>query len=363
MAWPAGFPVERKLDPRTRTLLLIQPPPSMITSPFPQGAYRGAVGTSLTPELWSLLWGAAASSEHRARLCAVEWACDLFDFSDVAARRLCVTLCDDKVTAVRSAAARGLHPPPSASTTALADDSAATAIATATTTMTVSSKHPSFESFVLGALRDNVGPTASTRENIAPSPASLQELPPAALARALDFALECHKAHHRASGSDGAHSVKDAKRDDEVESEEAVAVFLSLIEDTLLSAPSATDGQHSHTQMVLLHRSAAVALRKLAAGDTGAAPGIARKFSPVKGVAAKLASRGPWLQQWLGHESSTEIREAFAETTGAAAAFMDPNAELVSLLRALVHKLKVTDLFIIRVLGMSRCIVQANFSV
>lgn len=171
----------------------------------------------------------------------------------------------------------------------------------------------------------------------------MQELPPAALAHALDFALECHRAHHRSSEGDGVHSVEDAGRDGGGESEEAVAVFLSLIEDTLMSAPSATDGQHSHTQMVLLHRSAAVALRKLAAGDTGAAYGMVGKFSPVKGVAAKLASRGPWLQQWLGHESSTEIREAFAETTGAAAVFMDPNAELVSLLRALVHKLKVTD--------------------
>ena len=314
----------------------------MITFPVPQGAYRGTVDTSLTPELWSLLWGAAASSEHRARLCAVEWACDLFEFSDVAARRLCVTLCDDKVTAVRSAAARGLHPPPRTSITSAADDSAATAIATATATVTISSKYPSFTSFVLGALRA-AGPTASTRKKTSPAPASLQELPPSALARALDFALECHKAHHRSSGSDDAHSVEAAARDGEVESEEAVAVFLALIEDTLLSAPSATDGQHSHTQMVLLHRSAAVALRKLAAGDTSTTPGMARRFSPVKGVAAKLASRGPWLQQWLGHESSTEIREAFAETTGAAAAFMDPNAELISLLRALVHKMKVTD--------------------
>lgn len=291
------------------------------------------------------MWGAAASSEHRARLCAVEWACDLFDFSDVAARRLCVTLCDDKVTAVRSAASRGLHPQSRASTSAPADDSAETAIVTAPAiaTATEPSSHPNFESFVLGALRDDAGPSATPRERSspAPAPASLQELPPAALARALDFALECHKAHHRPSGSDGAGSVEDAERDDRAESEEAVAVFLSLIEDTLMSAPSATDGQHSHTQMVLLHRSAAVALRKLAAGDTGAAPGTVQKFSPVKGVAAKLASRGPWLQQWLGHESSTEIREAFAETTGASAVFMDPNTELVSLLRALVHKLKV----------------------
>lgn len=316
------------------------PPPAMITSPFPQGAYRAAVGTSLTPELWCLLWGAAASSEHRARLCAVEWACDLFDFSDVAARRLCVTLCDDKVTAVRSAASRGLHPQSRASTTVPADDNAAIATATATASATKSSTHPKFKSFVLGALRDAVPPGSSSP---APAPASLQELPPAALARALDFALECHRAHHHSSGSDGALSVEDVEGGGEAENEDAIAVFLSLIEDTLMSAPSATDGQHSHTQMVLLHRSAAVALRKLAAGDTGAAPGTVKKFSPVKGVAAKLASRGPWLQQWLGHESSTEIREAFAETTGAAAAFMDPNAELVSLLRALVHKLKVTD--------------------
>ncbi|CAM9494930.1 unnamed protein product [Scytosiphon promiscuus] len=80
--------------------------------------------------------------------------------------------------------------------------------------------------------------------------------------------------------------------------------------------------------MVLLHRSAAVALQRLAAGE-------------VVGVAAKLASRGAWLQQWLGHEGSTEIREAFAETAGAAAEFMDPNSELVPFLRALGHKLKV----------------------
>lgn len=320
-----------------------------------QGAYRSAGGANLTSELWSLLWGAAASPEYRARLCAVEWACDLFDFSDVPARRLCVSLCDDKVTAVRSAASRGLHPPPlRASSFAGAAAAAADAAATAT-----SSRHPRFEAFVLGAMREEAAPSslALGRE---PGPASLQELPPAALARALDFALECHRAHGGGGGVDEDSSSQAAKGHGGDGIEEAVAVFLAVIESTLESAPSAADGQHGHAQMVLLHRSAAVALQKLAAGDVSGEPGAAflhdadgdhqdapspdaaaRSEAPIVGVAANLASRGPWLQQWLGHEVSTEIREAFAETTGAAAEFMEPDSELVPLLRALGHKLKV----------------------
>lgn len=280
-----------------------------------------------------MLWTASASPEYRARLAAVEWACDLFDFSDVAARRMCVSLCDDKITAVRNAASRGLHPNASAGAT--------------------SSRHPSFESFVLGALRDDSVPPVARKG--AGAPASLKELPPAALARALNFALECRKAHNGGGGG-GDDGMEDFERDGTGgDNEEAVTVFLSLIEATLMIAPSATDGQHGHAQTVLLHRSAAVALQKLAAGDA-AAPGgpqvdaegyeadpeaAAARSVPVAGVAAMLTSRGPWLQQWLGHEGSTEIREAFAETTGAAAEFMDPNTELVPLLRALGHKLKV----------------------
>lgn len=324
---------------------------------FMQGAYRSTGGDNLKSELWSLLWGAASSPEYRARLCAVGWACDLFEFSDVAARRLCISLCDDKVTAVRSAASRGLHPPTRASTSyaGAAESGAAT---TDSAEGAASSKHPRFEAFVLGAMRDAV-PSSLARGG-EPGPASLQELPPAALARALDFALQCDRAHGR--GSDGKdNSGEDCKGLDVVaasegedghKTEEAVAVFLSVIESTLASAPSATDGQHGHAQMVLLHRSAAVALQKLAAGDVTDEPGATflhptepdhreSGSAPAVGVAAKLASRGPWLQQWLGHEGSTEIREAFAETTGAAAEFMEPDSELVPLLRAVGHKLKV----------------------
>lgn len=281
-----------------------------------QNAYRGVDSVNVTSEIWLLLWAASSSSEYRARLCAVEWACDLFNFSDVAARRLCVTLCDDKVTAVQNSAARGLQP---AGGSGAADARL--------------SEYPTFGSFVLGALRDGAMPATS-----------VHDLSPAALARALNFALECRRMQTLRGG-------------DEREDDEAIAVFLSLIEATLRTAPSATDGQHSHAQVVLLHRSAAVAMKKLAAGDSNGVEGSyanaenninsARKFDaagmlPVSGLAAKLASRGPWLQQWLGHESSTEIRESFAATTGAAAEFMDPNAELVPLLRALGLKLKVS---------------------
>lgn len=275
----------------------------------------------------------------------MEWACDLFDFSDVAARRLCISLCDDKVTSVRSAASRGLHPPASTATTAAANDDSAK--------NSTPSAHPSFEAFVLGALRKNA--VQAVAGSGGAKPASVQDFPPVALARALDFALECRKAaSSRGRGGDNADLMDDDSPEDGKENEEAVNVFLALIEATLMSAPSATDGQHGHAQIVVLHRSAAVALRKLATGDSAglgdaqvdtegnkAVGQVASRSRPVAGVAAKLASRGPWLQQWLGHEGSTEIREAFAETTGAAAEFMDPNAELVPLLRALGHKLKV----------------------
>lgn len=326
---------------------------------FMQGAYRSTGGDNLKSELWSLLWGAASSPEYRARLCAVGWACDLFEFSDVAARRLCISLCDDKVMAVRSAASRGLHPPTRTSTSYASASESGTAT-TVSAEGAASSKHPRFEAFVLGAMRDEAVPSSLARGG-EPGPASLQELPPAALARALDFALQCHKAH--GSGSDGKTNSSDeddkkvdivtaSEGEDGHKTEEAVAVFLSVIESTLASAPSATDGQHGHAQMVLLHRSAAVALQKLAAGDVSDEPGATllqptdpdlqdSGSAPVVGVAAKLASRGPWLQQWLGHEGSTEIREAFAETTGAAAEFMEPDSELVPLLRVLGHKLKV----------------------
>ena len=300
------------------------------TYPTAQNAYRSAHGANLAPEIWSLLWAASSSPEYRARLCAVEWACDLFDFSNVAARRLCVSLCDDKVTAVRNAAARGLEPVGGGARP--------------------SSKHPTFESFVLGALRDGAMLGTRTVEGMADAGASIHELPPTVLARALNFAMECRRTRAGRGGGSGG---------DRVEDDEAVAVFLSLIEKTLMSAPSATDGQHGHSQMVLLHRSAAVALKKLTAGDIGDAVDshadtegnratnekfAARAMPSVSGVAARFASRGPWLQQWLGHEGSTEIREAFAETTGAASQFMDPDAEMVPLLRALVHKLKVCKL-------------------
>lgn len=310
-----------------------------------QGAYRSAAGGNLTSELWSLLWNAASSSEYRARLCAVEWACDLFDFSDVAARHLCISLCDDKVTAVRSAASRGLHPPSPTSVTAAANDGSVR--------NPTSSTYPSFKAFVLGALQE--GAVQGVARSGGAKPASVQELPPVALARALDFALDCRKAaFSRGRGGGNAEATKDPSREDGQENEEAVHVFVALIEATLMSAPSATDGQHSHAQMVVLHRSAAVALKKLAAGDSAglsdaqvdpegdeAVGQVASMSRSVTGVAAKLASRGPWLQQWLGHEGSTEIREAFAETTGAASEFMDPNTELVPLLRALGYKLKV----------------------
>eukprot|EP00752_Nemacystus_decipiens_P016287 g14566.t1 len=338
-----------------------------------KGAYRSAGAANLTSELWSLLWGAAASAEYRARLCAVEWACDLFDFSDVPARRLCVSLCDDKVTAVRSAASRGLHPPPPRTSSSIAGDAtggngtapavaatAATAAADAAASRSSSWRHPRFEAFVLGALREETAASSSPARGGEPAPATLQELPPAALARALDFALECHRAHGGVD-EDGRQQTAKGEREREG-TEEAVAVFLSVVESTLESAPSAADGQHGHAQMVRLHRSAAVALQRLAAGDAGSgergAPflhdddsghqgtpspddAVARSAAPIAGVAASLASRGPWLQQWLGHEVSTEIREAFAETAGAAAEFMEPDSELVPLLRALGLKLKV----------------------
>lgn len=287
------------------------------------------------------------------------------------ARRLCVSLCDDKVTAVRSAASRGLHPPPRTSSTfagSAEDGGGGGAAAAAATVSLAPSRHPRFEAFVLGAMREESVPSSLARGG-EPAPVSLQELPPAALARALDFALECHRAH-RGSDEDGSKATAKGEDGEGTEEKEAVAVFLSVIESTLESAPSATDGQHGHAQMVLLHRSAAVALQKLAAGDVGGGePGatfhhsdedhrgmptpdaaaavqaeeavLARSAAPIVGVAASLASRGPWLQQWLGHEASTEIREAFAETTGAAAEFMEPDSELVPLLRALGHKLKV----------------------
>lgn len=293
--------------------------------------------------------------EHRARLCAVEWACELFDFSNVAARRLCISLCDDKVTAVRSVASRGLHPPPH--TTPVASDGT-----TGNDIRGRSSSYPTFSAFVLGALRDD-NASAMARGG-GPAPVNCKDLPPAALARALDFALECRGAqsypHQHINTDSSSSSVTASMEYEGAENEvEAVDAFISLIESTLKSAPSATDGQHGHAQMVLLHRSASVALKKMAVGgsSTGvvspAAQGAAvadkvgggsetsTLLPPAIGVAKKLASRGPWLQQWLGHEASTEIREAFAEITGAAAMFMDPNGELVPLLRALRLKLEV----------------------
>lgn len=268
----------------------------------------------------------------------------------MAARRLCVSLCDDKITAVRSAASRGLQPPSPSSTVSEGDKNKRIP--------SVSLKYPSFGSFVLGALRAEAVPAMARGDGAVP--VSINELPPTALARALDFALECRQANsacsNGVSGGGEIDGMEDADEGIRRENDEAVGVFLSLIESTLASAPSATDGQHGHAQMVLLHRSAAVALQKLTAGDVAdpggsvpqedesgeeVVPEVAGRSIPVKGVAAKFAARGSWLQQWLGHESSTEIREAFAETAGAAAVFMDPEKELVPLLRGMGHKLKV----------------------
>ncbi|CAN0052379.1 unnamed protein product, partial [Discosporangium mesarthrocarpum] len=169
----------------------------------------------------------------------------------------------------------------------------------------------------------------------------------------MDFALECRgevgirvvRVKGPGGGRvDGKMEVNGAGEGEE--EEEAVSVFMGLIESALGRSVSATDDHQVNAQTILiLHRSAANALWRLVdpvaatmvgpgAGDRAAGPRAA------KGVAARLASRGPWLQQWLGDESSTGVREAFAGVTGVVAGFMDPNKELVPLLRALSLKLK-----------------------
>lgn len=284
----------------------------------------------------------------------------MFEFSNVAARRLCLSLCDDKVTAVRSAASRGLKPPSPASSGSVTADASGGGGHDAAGAARPSS-YPTFEAFVLEALSDD--PSSAVLRGRGGTPPSFRELPPAALARALDFVVECRRDRSRVPGATAGASIpvaasgKPSEGDGERESE-ALEAFLSLIEDTLMRAPSATDGHHGNTQMVLLHRSAAVALRGLVAGDAhdrvrghsgsssgGRMDGVNPKarLAPTAGVAQKLSSRGPWLQQWLGHEGSTDIREAFAEVTGRAALYMNPDTELVPLLRALGLKLKVRD--------------------
>ncbi|CAM9675775.1 unnamed protein product, partial [Choristocarpus tenellus] len=195
-------------------------------------AALGALKGALASELWTLLESAAASTEHRSRLCAVEWACDLFPFSSVPARRLCMSLCDDGVTAVRAAATRGLCPP-----------TPFTSVAKATVQLpgglveggmrkaSVFHRYPTFSGFVLGALQKDrtSGMGTSVEEAIGPGDGPL-DLPPAALARGLDFAMECW-------------------REMGVE-----------IDGVAGSVDASSNGQHGHSQTMLLHRSAAIAL-------------------------------------------------------------------------------------------------------
>lgn len=319
-----------------------------------QSSYRGAGAGDLTSELWFLLWDAACSAEHRARLCAVEWACELFDFSNVAARHLCISLCDDKVTAVRSAALRGLSPPqrvsvtPSASTSA-GDDASITMNVTDQTR-----RFPSFENFVFGVLRDD----SPMGRGGGAEPPDVDELSPEALARALRFALECMDESMPidgvVTGAPAEGEVLGISGEAKNHHKEALDEYVSLIESILERSPLATDGQHSHAQMVVLHRSAALALQRVVQGDFDGAfrqtgppndnvepKGTGLRVAPAPRIAKRFSSRGQWLQGWLGHEGSIEIREAFAEVTGAAAVFMDPNTELVPLLRALGLKLRV----------------------
>ncbi|KAG5179440.1 proteasome stabiliser-domain-containing protein [Tribonema minus] len=259
----------------------------------------------LSGELWELLWHAARARE-RARLCAVEWACDLHPFACAPARHLCAALSDDAVTAVRQAALRGLKPPARAPGAPVDGDAA--------------SAWPAFSDSVGCALSDSAHPGSG--------PFGVGELTPVALAHALEFAVACLR--HGGSGGGGAPF------------ELALRVLVGRLELALAAAPSATDPLRAHAPTARLHRAAAQCLAALLAGaqDGGGGGGAEAAAAPRWAIALRetFAPRAPWLLHWLAHESSADVRESFAEVAGLCAPHMAPQDQLVPLLRGLALK-------------------------
>eukprot|EP00953_Heterococcus_sp_UTEX-ZZ885_P034921 18063-Heterococcus_DN1.PRE.2 len=281
----------------------------------------------LIGELWELLWVAARSKEHRARLCSIEWACDLFPFNNAVARHLCAALSDDGVTAVRAAARRGLQPPTTAATSATAaatattensDDAAMVVDSSSEITQTVSQQQqqqqqllPAFADFVYCALQ--------SQSRSGHGPITVSELRPAALAHTLEFALSTLQLDTTATAVATTTTVPPEPA--------ALSVFVARLEAALAAVSSAVDPLQGHASTQQLHRSAALCLKQLLLQHA--------QFQWSQQLCTAYTDRGQWLQHWLAHESSTDIRDSFAEIVGCVALYMAPDSQAVPLLRGL----------------------------
>jgi hypothetical protein len=248
-----------------------------------RSAFRDPVASSpaLEGEVWGLLWTAARNdSEDRARLSALDWAVGVFPFSHPVARHLCAYLSGDSMSAVLSAAERGLAPP------------------------LPGMAYPSFTSFVEQALAD----TPCTGLGI-----SAKSLSPLALASALEFSTHCEGL------ANAAPNVTD--------------IVLARIEEALGLAPSPTVATHHTVAVSSLHLAAVQCLCFLLQEEAE------RRTSVSASMAIRYAHRGPWLEQWLSHESSTDIRTAFATVAGYVSRQMDERTQLAPFMRSLAASL------------------------
>jgi hypothetical protein len=280
----------------------------------------------LIGELWELLWVAARSKEHRARLCSIEWACDLFPFSNAVARHLCASLSDDGVTAVRTAARRGLQPPAAAATTAATtDNSDAAAMFVDSSSEAVQTRsqqqQQQQQQQLLPAFADFVHCALQSQSHSGHGPITVSELSPAALAHTLEFALSTLQLDSTASAATAAVVQPEPA---------ALSVFVARLEAALAAVSSAVDPLQGHASTQQLHRSAALCLKQLLLQQQPA-----QQCEWSQQLCRAYTDRGQWLQHWLAHESSTDIRESFAEVVGCVALYMAPDSQAVPLLRGL----------------------------
>jgi hypothetical protein len=286
----------------------------------------------LIGELWELLWVAARSKEHRARLCSIEWACDLFPFNNAVARHLCASLSDDGVTAVRAAARRGLQPPTTAATvpatantaaTTGDSDDAALVVDSGSEAAQTASQQQQQQQQLLPAFADFVYCTLQSQSHSGHGPITVSELRPAALAHTLEFALSTLQLDTTATATAAAATTTTTVPPEPA----ALSVFVARLEAALAAVSSAVDPLQGHASTQQLHRSAALCLKQLLLQHA--------QFQWSQQLCRAYTDRGQWLQHWLAHESSTDIRESFAEIVGCVALYMAPDSQAVPLLRGL----------------------------
>jgi hypothetical protein len=248
------------------------------------------------------------------------------------ARHLCAALSDDGVTAVRAAARRGLQPPTTAATAPATANTAATTGDSDDAAMVVDSGSEAAQTAsqqqqqpqqLLPAFADFVYCALQSQSHSGHGPITVSELRPAALAHTLEFALSTLQPDTTATETATAATTTTTVPPEPA----ALSVFVARLEAALAAVSSAVDPLQGHASTQQLHRSAALCLKQLLLQHA--------QFQWSQQLCRAYTDRGQWLQHWLAHESSTDIRESFAEIVGCVALYMSPDSQAVPLLRGL----------------------------